>query len=336
MGIRATGKHAAAIVLPTVLAATILVGAQPVSATSRCQSFGAWSDTAVSGAEATTLNELSGLQSSFAHPHLLWGVEDSGNGAHLFAFSSGGDLVRDFTLQGAHLTNWDWEALAIDPRRGRDVIYIGDIGDNGHSRTGHDVRAPALYRLREPRVRATDAFASRTIPHVRLFLFRYFTRRGVLSPRNAEAMFVDPRRHDVVVITKDLETISRHPRRVRVFAMHAGGLRAGIGHLNHAKQVATLTASPPGGSTGAVAADISRDGRSIVVKNYGSGFLWRRGRHQRAWDPFRRHPVAPCRVPVDGAEAITFSYGAGTRWTGFWSVRETSSPPPPLRHLSRG
>jgi hypothetical protein len=336
MGIRASGGRAAVTLLSALLTSIGPFGVAP-AATSRCPSFGDPMDTAVSGSEANTLNEVSGLQSSFAHPHLLWGVEDSNNGPHLYAFTDAGEMIRDLTLQGPHLINWDWEALAIDPRRGRDVIYIGDIGDNGHRRTGRDRPAPALYRIREPRVHASDAYATRTITRVKQFRFRYFTHGGVLAPRNAESMFVDPRRHDIVVITKDLETISGHPHRVRVFAMQSGRLRAGAArHLNHANQVATLTAATIGHSTGSVAADVARNGSLIVVKNYGQGFLWRRSRHQPAWEPFRRHPVGPCRVPVDGAEAITFSYGSGNRWTGLWSMRETDAPPPPLRHLSRG
>jgi hypothetical protein len=113
--------------------------------------------------------------------------------------------------------------------------------------------------------------------------------------------------------------------------MRVGALRSG--RLNHAKQVATLTAATDGHGVGAVSADIARDGRWIVVKNYGQGFLWHRDPHGPAWTAFRRHPVAPCRVPVDSAEAITFSYTDGGRWNGFWSVTETGSPPPPLRHL---
>jgi hypothetical protein len=113
--------------------------------------------------------------------------------------------------------------------------------------------------------------------------------------------------------------------------MRVGALRGG--RLNHAKQVATLTAATEGHGVGAVSADITRDGRWIVVKNYGQGFLWHRDPHRPAWTAFRRHPVAPCRVPVDSAEAITFSYTDRGRWNGFWSVTETGSPPPPLRHL---
>jgi hypothetical protein len=337
MGIRATGRGAVVVLAATLLWSTQLLAAQRVWSASRCPSFGGggWHDTALTGIDAGSLNELSGLQSSFTHPGLLWGVEDSVNGPHLYAFSSDGNIIRNFTLQGAHLSNWDWEALALDRRRGRDVIYIGDIGDNGHRRNGHDVRVPALYRIREPRVHASDPYLGRTLTHVKTFPFRYFTNAGVLSPRNAEALFVDPLRHDIIVITKDLETISGHPRRVRVFAMHAGGLRPGVRHLNHARQVATVTAAAADHSTGAVAADMSWDGRLIVVKSYGQGFLWRRKPDQRAWEPFRHHPVAPCRVPVDGAEAITFSYAPGGHWNGFWSVAETGSPPPPLRHLAR-
>ena len=285
----------------------------------------------LSGTGASSLNELSGIQASLAHRGVLWSVEDGNNGPHLFAFNTGGEVIGDFTLSKADVGNLDWEALGLDRRKGRDQLYIGDIGDNAHARDGSGQKVPALYRIAEPKIRAGASGVTRTITRIKKFTFRYYTSAGVLAPRNAESMFVDPRRHDVIVITKDLETIGGHANRVRVFRMRVGALHGG--RLNHAKQVATLTAATDGHGVGAVSADIARDGRWIVVKNYSQGFLWHRDPHRPAWTAFRRHPVAPCRVPVDSAEAITFSYTDGGRWNGFWSVTETGSPPPPLRHL---
>jgi hypothetical protein len=306
--------------------------AAPVPAAVTCPTYDrAWNDATLSGARSATLNELSGIQASIAHRGVLWAVEDGNNGPHLYAFNRGGSVIGDFTLSGPEVGNLDWEALGLDRRKGRDQLYIGDIGDNAHARDGSGQKVPALYRVGEPKIRAGAAGVRRTITRIKKFTFRYFTNDGVLRPRNAESLLVDPRRHDVVVISKDLETIAGHANRVRVFVMHVGALRAG--RLNHARQVATLTAATQGHGAGAVSADISRDGGWIVVKNYGQGFLWRRDLHRPAWQAFRRHPLAPCRVPVDSAEAITFSHLDGGRWNGFWSVTETHSPPPPLRHL---
>jgi hypothetical protein len=312
--------------------APLTVLAEPVPEAARCPAYDrTWQNAGLSGAPAAALNELSGIQASLAHRGVLWSVEDGNNGPHLFAFNTGGEVIGDFTLSKADVGNLDWEALGLDRRKGRDQLYIGDIGDNAHARDGSGQKVPALYRIAEPKIRAGASGVTRTITRIKKFTFRYYTSAGVLAPRNAESMFVDPLRHDVIVITKDLETIGGHANRVRAFRMRVGALRGGL--LNHAKQVATLTAATEGHGVGAVSADIARDGRWIVVKNYGQGFLWHRDRHGPAWTAFRRHPVAPCRVPVDSAEAISFSYTDRGRWNGFWSVTETGSPPPPLRHL---
>jgi hypothetical protein len=297
----------------------------------RCPTFDrVWVDAGLTGPRAAGLNELSGIQVSLAHPGVLWALEDGNNGPHLYALDRQGDVIGDFTLRGRRVGNLDWEAIGLDQRPGRDQIYIGDIGDNGRSRDGRHDKAPTLYRIREPRISATASGIIRSISKVATFRFRYFTHGRALAPRNAEAMFVDPRRHDVIVITKNLETIGGHRKRVRVFSMPVRRLRSG--RLNHAKQVATITGATDDHNNGAVSADISRDGRWIVTKNYSQGFLWPRRKGTSPWQPFRARPTAPCRVPVDRAEAISFSYDR-RRWNGFWSVAESNTPPPALRHL---
>jgi hypothetical protein len=281
----------------------------------------------------TRLNELSGLQASLDHRRVLWGVEDSGNGPYLWAFGTDGSELARFTVRGPDVANVDWEALALTHRRGRDVLWIGDVGDNSQTRNGADRPLPALERLREPSIHAGVAY--REDRHVRATRFRFRYRGpsgGVLPPRNAEAMFANPRSHRIFVIEKEVERIHGHAGRSRLFALRPGSLRAG--RVNAARQVGTLVGTRNGG-VGPVAADISRDGRWIVVKNYAHGWLWPRTSGEAVPDVFAADPEAPCTIPVNGAEAIAFGYGRGRHWRRAFSVAERGGGDPPLDVVAR-
>lgn len=311
----------------------VLVGAPQTAAaaSTTCPAFGAKEKVATYWKSG--LKEVSGLQSSLEHPGVMWAVQDSGNGPHLYALDVAGHVLVNYTLSGTNVSNVDWEAIALDPRNNApDYIYIGDVGDNAHNRNGISRQVPALYRLREPKVSATWFGQTRlaTISTgISKFPFRYYSAGFVwrLQPRNTEAMFVDPRSHAVVIIQKDLTSVNSMSKQARVFQLPESGLSTS--KLNKAEAIGSITGASPGVQVGPVAADISADGRWIVVKNYAEGFLWRRGWKERISTTFADAPTAPCSVPVDNAEAIAFEYSSGA-WNGFLSLREarrTGAPP---------
>lgn len=74
------------------------------------------------------IHESSGL---IVYTHdLFWTLNDSGGEPMLYGFNRAGSLVDTLRIPGA--TNRDWEALAFD--RGRNRLFIGDIGNNGQAR----------------------------------------------------------------------------------------------------------------------------------------------------------------------------------------------------------
>ncbi len=281
------------------------------------------------------LRESSGIQSSLDHPGVLWIIEDSYNGPYLYAYSLKGDKLASYTLKGSFTKNIDWEAIGLDHRGGADLLYIGDIGDNAGNRDGADRPLPALYRLAEPAVSAnTSPPIVGTISSVQKFKFRYFDRTDAsqLKPRDAEALFVDPRTSNIFVIWKTLRVVDGVPRISRVFQLKDRELRTG--EVNHAVNIADPIGASDDVGTGPVAADISRDGNWIVVKNYEEGFLWPRGNAQTIHQALSSAPAAPCRVTVDGSESITFEYRDG-RWAGVLSLKEDRGGDPPLRSVHR-
>lgn len=70
------------------------------------------------------VNEQSGL---VWYNNMFWINNDSGNSTSLFAYNSGGELVRE--VEVINTENVDWEDLTDDSN----YIYIGDFGNNyGH------------------------------------------------------------------------------------------------------------------------------------------------------------------------------------------------------------
>jgi hypothetical protein len=282
------------------------------------------------------LNEASGIQSSLDHLGVLWIVEDSGNGPWLYAYTVAGRRLATYELFGDGLRNVDWEALGLDHRDGHDWLYVGDIGDNAANRNGSQRPVPALYRFPEPSIDVTvRSPVTGRIRGVTRFPFRYFDSRNhwKLKPRDAESLFVDPRSHDVFVIMKDLTTVDGVRKVARVFRLKNQVLASR--RVNHAVHVADPVGAGDGVGSGPVSADIVAGGAWIVVKNYRQGFLWPRGDGRTVPQVLRASPRAPCRVAVDGAEAITFGYRAGRVWTRFLSVRESRGGNPPLHQVGR-
>lgn len=88
----------------------------------------------------TTITESSGLAVSRRHPGIIWTHNDSGGLPALYATDRTGASIACVTILGAK--NVDWEDIAVGPD---EMIYIGDFGDNGRSRSD-----TAIYGLLEP------------------------------------------------------------------------------------------------------------------------------------------------------------------------------------------
>ena len=87
----------------------------------------------------SAINELSGLAASRKYSGLLWGHNDSGDVARIFAINATGETVATVNFEG--LEARDWEDITV----AGDWIYVGEIGDN--FAVNENVR---VTRLREP------------------------------------------------------------------------------------------------------------------------------------------------------------------------------------------
>ncbi len=206
--------------------------------------------------DSTEIGELSGLAASQLHPGVLWAHNDSGDTARTFALAEDGTALGTYDVVGAEAIDWEDIAVGPGPAPGSSAIFIGDIGDNLFARTD----GVTVYRVLEPEARpdGTDGELRGAEP------LRLLYPDG---PTDAEALIVDPLTGDLVIVTKDLLGNSR-------------ALTAVAADLVTGAPITLVDAGPVpidpsigGGlvglpSTLVTAADVTPDGRWVLVRTY--------------------------------------------------------------------
>lgn len=191
----------AAPALTALLAAAGLLGglfdtvsaAAPTTAGSpgaRARALCAGSARTVGTLTEPALTETSGLAWSRAHRGVRWAHNDSGDTARVFALAADGAALGVVTVTGA--SAYDWEDMALGAGPGDvDSLFLADTGDRG---TGGRTEV-TIYRVPEP-VPPGPGATSATEPAVAI---------GLTYPdgaHDAEALLVDDRSGDLVIVTK--------------------------------------------------------------------------------------------------------------------------------------
>lgn len=194
------------------------------------------------------LTEISGVVASRAHPGVLWVHNDSGDSARLFALAADGAVRGEVAVRGAEAR--DWEDIAFGPgpggaAAGRPWIYVADMGDNKLRRPGVQV-----YRFPEP------AAADGGVDAQRIDL-----NFGDGAPHNVEAMLIDPRSGDLLLVTKVAAAGA-----AQLFRAKASDIATGRATLQ-AAGVVDVGALVTG-------ADVSADGTRAVVRTYDGAYAW--------------------------------------------------------------
>ena len=250
-----------------------------------------------------TLVENSVAVTSVRQPGIIFGLNDSGHDATLFAFDSTGQRRGIWRVGGA--TNRDWESAALGPCVPRteqlDCLYIGDTGDN-------EARKPfvTIYRVEEPRVSSSTPDSLFPIHAVDRVDIRYPDH-----PHDVEAMYVT-RDGSIFLLTKRrLLDAARQPRPALVFQVP--------GSFWDSSGVATallVDSLPivPGSAPGRMVSDaaLSPDGKRLAVRTYGEVQVF-------AMDSstgLPRRDVAPTSCTILGLEE---HQGEGIAW--WWDRR---------------
>jgi hypothetical protein len=142
------------------------------------------------GSVPAVLDETSGLVASRNNAGVLYANNDSGDTARIFALDSKGEELGQINIGGA--TAVDWEDIALGPCATTGTcVWIGDVGDNGKSRTNY-----ALYSIPEPALDGKP-FATMTID-AQKFPFAYPDGKW-----NCETLLVHPTTGAIFLVTKD-------------------------------------------------------------------------------------------------------------------------------------
>lgn len=214
-------------------------------------------ETLVSGTSGTvsaaSLNEVSGVAASTAHPGVLWVHNDSGDSARMFALSTAGTLLGTFTVTGATANDWEDIALGPGPVADQSYVYLGDIGDNPSVRS-----SIAVFRVPEPAV-DPDAppVGDTAAPGVAKLTLTYPDHA-----HNAETLLVD-RDGAIYVVTKQSgsATIFRAPPGL------AGGSTTVL------EDVGTVPLSSGALLTGG---DIAPSGDAVLLRTYAEVSIYQR------------------------------------------------------------
>ena len=221
--------------------------------------------------EPTRLTEISGLVASIQNPGILWAHQDSGKPTNLIALGTNGSNRGEWILAGA--TNNDWEDIGAATVNDEPLLYIGDFGDNGAVRTDLNI-----LRIREPLLVANGGGV---IPEtdIERIEFQYPVTPGgegglgvpgVAARRDAESLIVDPHNGDVYILSKR-ETVGR------LFRLAHQENYIGVQTLEYLGEMpAIIHDRLYGFSVSTTAADISRDGLEIIVRNYEHVLYFRR------------------------------------------------------------
>ncbi len=195
-----------------------------------------------------SIDEASGLVISKRNKGMAWTVNDSGNDPELILIdlNSGEELCR---YADTSLRNIDWEDIAsYTDKQGASWVIIADIGDN----LGQREQVQLLY--------VPEPLYSPDMKGKRIEINLNATIRSVIYPtgsKDAEAVFIDPARGDVYIISK-------RDNRSGVYALPFKSSFSGL-------DTAVYCGSFPFNMV--TAADISMHGQ-LVIRTYLDLFYW--------------------------------------------------------------
>jgi len=236
------------------------------------------------------LSEASGLVASVTNPGYLWTQNDGGNPAEIYLINEKAEVVMTCKLKNTD--NRDWEDITIGPgpEPGVSYLYIADIGDN-------DAVFPnkILYRIKEPTF-ATDAEVD--ITEIEKLVFTLPD-----GERDAESILFDP-------LTNTFYIISKRERWLRLY------------EIKFPDEGETLEASIAGRLRlgRIVAANISPDGKEILLKDYENIYYWKRNDQEPLAELLQN--VKPIRInytPELQGEAIAWKRDG----SGFYTLSES-------------
>jgi Ca2+-binding RTX toxin-like protein len=157
------------------------------------------------GLDSKSENGASGAVVGRLNPNVLWIIDDSFGNNTLFANDAtndvtSGELVAQFTLNGAQAINYEDVAYYTDPQSGIGYVYIADIGDNTDENTGRGTNTVTIYRVAEPD--PADYPDPGTVGSLDAEKVDLTFAGSPNAPPDCETLIVDPLTGDLYIVTK--------------------------------------------------------------------------------------------------------------------------------------
>lgn len=198
--------------------------------------------------KASALAELSGIIPSQAYPDCFWTHNDSGDRAQLFLIDKKAELQGTYVLEDIDAI--DIEDIARFTKDGKTYLVLADIGDNRAVR-----KHISLYIFEEPSWRAESRQYRIARADIQVLEMRYADK-----PRDAEALFIDP-------IDQQGYLVSKRDFQSQLYTFE-------LAPNSPQPQVVKAKLALP--FTFITAADISANGRHLLMKNLTEIFYWPR------------------------------------------------------------
>lgn len=234
------------------------------------------------------LAEASGLVASASNPGLLWTHNDSGNPAEVYLISAKGEIKMTCRLNGIKNRDWEDIALGTGPDSTKTYVYVADIGDN---LAQYPVKI--LYRFEEP---VFDA------PQKDISNFDTLYIKLDDGVRDTEALMIDPIAHGMYILSKREDSIHFYKIDYPYAAdTLTGRFRVKLPFKN------------------ICAADISADGKEVIIKDYDNIYYWQRPDGGPISKLLQTPPTQLAYVRERQGEAITFARDG----SGFYTLSES-------------
>jgi hypothetical protein len=256
------------------------------------------------------LKEVSGISASRHSPGVMWGHNDSGGLARVWAFNTRGTDLGTYNLAGATARDWEDMAIGPGPVPGQDYLYIADLGDND----GLIDFTFTIYRVTEPNVSACQEPVDTNLNNVDALPVKYPDS----VRHDCETILVDPLNGDIYICTRDRWGDDQGIMKIYLYpAPQTPGVTFTMQYVIDAQLI---------NGEMAVGGDVLLDGSSVIIRTKGTAMrclLWQRNPGTMLWQAFN-NPV--CVVPqIDEPQGEAISFEADG--CGYYTVSEGLNQP---------
>jgi hypothetical protein len=239
--------------------------------------------------------EASGLVMSRNNPNFFWTHNDSGGKPEIYLFDKKGEHWATYTIP---VKLRDWEEIKITQQDGKNYIYVADIGDNFGK-----YHIKKIYKFLEPSLKDIQKGYKSNVENIETFQFQYPNN----EKRDSEAFLIDNLTQDIYIITK------REKPKVKVFRWKFPQSKNKVEILDFVTDIPCFKVT---------SADISTDGKEIIIKDYDNVYYWKRENNENLSEVFKKPPIRLPYISEPQGEGLAIDVNN----QGYYTLSESQKP----------